>query len=289
MTTIDSIGGVRDAVAAARAAGGQIGFVPTMGYLHDGHLSLCDVARQHADVVVLSIFVNPLQFGPGEDLDRYPRDLVRDLRLAQDRGVDIMFTPAPDQVYPDGGAAVRVHAPGLDDRLCGGYRPGHFEGVLTVVAKLFNMVTPDIAVFGQKDLQQVSLIRRMTRDLDFPVGIVVAPIARAADGLALSSRNSYLDEDGRRAATALYRSLQAAQNAFAAGERDVTTLAGAARAVLDDTEGVSAQYVELVDTDSLDTPQRAEPGHAVAVAAFVGATRLIDNHVLTVASRAADH
>jgi pantoate--beta-alanine ligase len=259
-----------------------------MGFLHDGHLSLCDVARQHADVVVLSIFVNPLQFGPGEDLDRYPRDLGRDVRLVQDRGVDIVFTPAADQVYPHGSAAVRVHAPGLDDRLCGRYRPGHFEGVLTVVAKLFNMVTPDIAVFGQKDLQQVSLVRRMTHDLDYPVVIVVAPIARAADGLALSSRNSYLDEDGRRAATALYRSLQAAQNAFAAGERDVTTLTGAARAVLDHDERVSAEYVELVDTDSLDTPKRAEPGHAIAVAAFVGATRLIDNHLLT-ASHAADH
>jgi pantoate--beta-alanine ligase len=280
VTTIDSVAAVREAVGATRTTGKRIGLVPTMGYLHEGHLSLCDLAREHADVVVLSIFVNPLQFGAGEDLDRYPRDLERDRQLAANRGVDILFTPSQDEVYPTGGAAVRVHAPGLDDRLCGRYRPGHFEGVLTVVAKLFNMVVPDLAVFGQKDLQQTTLVRRMVRDLDFDISVIAAPIARASDGLALSSRNSYLDEAGRRAATALYRSLQAAQNAFTAGERSVAALTAGARAILDGEEGVTTQYVELVDVDTLDTPSSARSGHALAVAAFVGGTRLIDNHVL---------
>jgi pantoate--beta-alanine ligase len=178
------------ALHAARARAHRIALVPTMGYLHEGHLTLADAARQHGDVVVMSIYVNPLQFGPSEDLARYPRDLERDAQLARARGVDIIFAPSDQEMY-DGRPAVTVHAAELSDRLCGKFRPGHFEGVLTVVAKLFNIVQPNVAVFGQKDFQQWVLIRRMVKDLSFDLEIVVAPIVREADGLALSSRNVY--------------------------------------------------------------------------------------------------
>jgi pantoate--beta-alanine ligase len=276
----DTIGGVRRILADLRSRGARIGFVPTMGFLHEGHLHLCDVARERSDVVVVSIFVNPLQFGEGEDLDRYPRDLSRDRELAEQRGVDILFTPDAEEMYPVGGAAVRVTAPGLDQRLCGRYRPGHFEGVLTVVAKLFNIVAPDVAVFGQKDLQQAALIRRMVGDLDMPLEVVVAPVVRDPDGLALSSRNVYLDEAERCSALALHRSLRAAQEAFTGGRTEPAELRSAALAILEGTSGVTTQYVEVVDVDTLETPARARRGDAVAVAAHVGATRLIDNHLL---------
>lgn len=252
-----------------------------MGYLHEGHLQLCDIARAHADTVVMSIFVNPLQFGASEDLDRYPRDLERDSRLAAGRGVDVLFTPEAAEMYPDGDAHVRVHAPSLDDRLCGRYRPGHFEGVLTVVAKLFNISDPDIAVFGQKDLQQAALVRRMAHDLHFRVHVVVAPIIREADGLAMSSRNVYLTPDQRTAALAIHRGLLAAQEAFAGGETAPRRLVAATEAILDRTPGVSPQYVELVEPETLATPGTAAAGHVVAIAAHVGSTRLIDNHILS--------
>jgi pantoate--beta-alanine ligase len=278
---VEGIAEVRHILADVRGRGARIGFVPTMGYLHEGHLSLCDVARQHADFLVLSAFVNPLQFGAGEDLDRYPRDMERDRALAAERAVDLMFAPAAAEMYPDGGAAVVVTAPALADRLCGRFRPGHFDGVLTVVAKLFNIVSPDVAVFGRKDLQQAALIRAMVRDLDFSVNVVLGPIVREADGLALSSRNIYLGAAERSAALSLGRSLQAAQDAFAAGETDPARVTAAARQLLDRESGVRVQYVEVVDADTLDAPASAAPGHAVAVAAHVGATRLIDNHLLT--------
>jgi len=271
---------LRQLLADARGAGHRIGFVPTMGYLHEGHMTLCDVARRRCDVLVMSVFVNPLQFGPTEDLGRYPRDLERDAALADARGVDILFAPTAEQVYPRGDALVRVHAPALSDRLCGAFRPGHFEGVLTVVAKLFNMVRPDVAVFGQKDLQQALLIQRMVHDLDFDVDIVAAPIIREADGLAMSSRNVYLDATQRQSALALHGALMAAQQAFSAGTTDVRALCAAARQVLHDADGVALQYVEVVDVHTLDVPERATAGNAVAVAAHVGATRLIDNHIL---------
>jgi pantoate--beta-alanine ligase len=276
----DRIAPLRDALAELRAAGARIGFVPTMGSLHEGHLALCDVARATCDTVVMSIFVNPLQFGPGEDLDRYPRDLERDHELAAARAVDVLFAPGTAEMYPRGAPALRLVAPGMTERLCGAFRPGHFEGVLTVVAKLFNIIGPDVAVFGRKDLQQAALIRRMVADLDMPVRIEVAPIVREADGLAMSSRNVYLGPADRRAARSLSRSLYAAQAAFAAGERDPATLVAAAREILEAEPGVSVQYVELVDPETLDTPDRARAGDAVAVAAYAGATRLIDNHLL---------
>jgi pantoate--beta-alanine ligase len=277
---VGEIGELRRILDEVREGGGRVALVPTMGFLHEGHLSLCDDARRLADFVVLSVFVNPLQFGAGEDLDRYPRDLARDAQAAMERGVNLLFAPAAAAMYPRGGSAVTVSAPGLASRLCGRFRPGHFDGVLTVVAKLFNLVRPDAAVFGQKDLQQATLVRAMVRDLDFRIDVRVAPIIREADGLAMSSRNVYLQARERAAATALYRSLQAAQAAFTAGESRPATLVEAARAILEGEAGVSVQYVELVDPESLEPPVRARPGDAVAVAAYVGSTRLIDNHLL---------
>lgn len=251
-----------------------------MGYLHEGHLSLCDIARQHADFVVMSLFVNPLQFGPGEDLARYPRDLEADAAKAADRGVDLLFAPTDSEMYPTGAVRVRVVPTEGHDVLCGRHRPGHFEGVLTVVAKLFNLVNPDVAVFGGKDLQQALLIQRMVLDLDFATDIIVAPIVREPDGLALSSRNVYLDAAARASALALHRGLQAAQQRFDEGERRVAALVDAARMTLQGEPGVQVQYVELVDPGTLAEPAEAAPGHALAVAAFVGGTRLIDNIIL---------
>jgi pantoate--beta-alanine ligase len=271
---------LRRILGEVREAGGRIGFVPTMGYLHAGHLALCDAARTHADFLVLSVFVNPLQFSAGEDLDRYPRDLAQDAQAAMGRGVNLLFAPTTAAIYPRGEPAVRVTAPRLADRLCGRHRPGHFEGVLTAVAKLFHLVDPDVAVFGRKDLQQAALVRAMVRDLDFPVDIRVAPIVREADGLAMSSRNVYLQPAERHAATSLYRSLMAAQAVFSGGETGADAVVAASRSILEREPGVSVQYVELVDPESLEAPARAGRGDVVAVAAHVGGTRLIDNHVL---------
>lgn len=280
MITVRTTAELRQHLAARRDAGDRIALVPTMGALHEGHLRLCDIARDAAGTVVMSVFVNPLQFGPAEDFTRYPRDLDRDAALAQARGVDVLFTPSPEEMYPDGDARVRVHAPDLSDVLCGRFRPGHFEGVLTVVAKLFNIVRPHAAVFGQKDLQQLVLIRRMVRDLDFDIDILAAPIVREPDGLAMSSRNAYLDPADRVAALSLHRALDAAAKAFAAGEHDPAALVSAAATILHQEPGVSPQYVEVVDVDTLRTPPTVVPGNAVAVAAFVGDTRLIDNVIL---------
>jgi pantoate--beta-alanine ligase len=277
---VAGISELRERIGGARTGKRRIGFVPTMGYLHEGHLTLVDYARARADVTVMSVFVNPLQFGPGEDLDRYPRDLERDRRLAQQRGVDLLFAPSAAELYPAGPPHTRVTAPALSNRLCGAYRPGHFEGVLTVVAKLFHIVDPDVAVFGQKDLQQVVLVRRMVRDLDFAIEIVVTPIVREPDGLAMSSRNRYLDPVQRSSARALSRALEAAQGAFTGGERAPAALVATARASLAADAGVTEQYIEVVDPETLEAPERARPGDAVAIAAFVGATRLIDNHLL---------
>ncbi len=268
------------ALKPARATGRRIVLVPTMGYLHEGHLTLVDIARQHGDLVVMSVYVNPLQFGPSEDLARYPRDLERDAALAGARQVDFIFAPDDRQMYGHVKPAVTIHAPPLSDRLCGKFRPGHFEGVLTVVGKLFNIVQPHAAVFGQKDFQQWVLIQRMTHDLSFDIEIIVAPIVREADGLALSSRNVYLSGVERERARALSRALRTAQERYRTGERAPEVLTQAARAVLEAAEGVALQYVELVTPDTLETPLRAEAGHVLAIAALVGKTRLIDNVVI---------
>jgi pantoate--beta-alanine ligase len=267
------------ALRPLRAANKRIVLVPTMGYLHEGHLSLIDVARRHADVVVMSIYVNPLQFGPQEDLARYPRDLQRDAEMAQSRGVNFIFAPTDEEMY-GGKPAVTVHAVDLSNRLCGLFRPGHFEGVLTVVAKLFNIVQPDAAVFGHKDFQQWVLIKRMVHDLSFPLAVIVAPLVREADGLAMSSRNIYLNEPERKSALSLSRALRAAQQKYAAGERRPSAITDVARTVLANDAGVRAQYVELVDQDNLDTPDHASSDHVLAIAAIVGNTRLIDNVVI---------
>jgi pantoate--beta-alanine ligase len=272
---------VRRAVAAAREdkGGAAIALVPTMGFLHAGHLALVDRARDAADVVVLSSFVNPLQFGPGEDFERYPRNPERDAELAEQRGVDILYAPSVEEVYPAGDLAVRVVPKKLADRLCGLSRPGHFEGVLTVVAKLFGMVGPGVAVFGQKDYQQATLIRRMVKDLDMPVRIDVAPIVREADGLALSSRNTFLNEVQRERARSLSQGLFAARDAFGDGVTDADRLKARVRGTMRDSD-VEPEYVELVDPDGLDQLPEARPGAVLAVAARVGETRLIDNVIL---------
>lgn len=271
------------ALADARAAGGdgRLAFVPTMGYLHEGHLSLVDVAREHAAAVALSIFVNPLQFGPEEDLERYPRDLERDARLARERGVDVLFAPAREEVYRGGEATVRVVPGPLGERLCGAFRPGHFEGVLTVVAKLFHLVAPDVAVFGRKDYQQGVLVRRMAADLDFPVAVVLAPIVREVDGLALSSRNAYLTPEERTRALSINAGLRAAADAFRAGERASVALGTLVRQRIESAPGVRIQYVDVVDPDTLEPLPEARTGAVLAVAAHVGRTRLIDNVTLS--------
>jgi pantoate--beta-alanine ligase len=280
MRVVSTIAGVRAAVAAVKAAGGTVGFVPTMGYLHEGHLRLVDRARESASWVMMSIFVNPLQFGPSEDLSRYPRDLDRDLALAKSRGVDLVFAPSVEEMYPHGEPRVAVVPDEeIAGRLCGASRPGHFRGVLTVVAKLFGIAQPDVAVFGQKDWQQATLIRRMAEDLEMPVRVDVAPIVREADGLAMSSRNVYLSGDERERALALSRSLRRARELFEAGESDAAVLKAALLGGMM-VPGVEPEYAEVVDPRTLEAVVRAVPGVVCAVAARVGGTRLIDNAVL---------
>jgi len=270
---------VRAVVDAVRLGGRSVAFVPTMGYLHEGHLSLLDRARSSADFVVLSIFVNPLQFGPSEDLDRYPRDLERDLEMARSRKVDLVFAPTVGEMYPHGEPRVSVVPGPAADRLCGASRPGHFRGVLTVVAKLFGIVQPDVAVFGQKDFQQAALIRAMAEDLDFHTRVEVAPTVRESDGLAMSSRNVYLSPEERDRALSLSRGLNRAKALFEAGQSD----AGALRAALLNemaVPGVEAEYAEAVDPRTIAPVDRATTGTVLAVAARVGRTRLIDNLIL---------
>ncbi len=257
------------------AAGERIACVPTMGYLHEGHLSLVRRARAAADRVVLTLFVNPTQFGPGEDYAVYPRDPARDQALCEAEGVDVLFMPAAADMYaPDASTAVVEEA--LSRRLCGASRPGHFRGVCTVVAKLFNCVRPDVAVFGQKDAQQALVIRRMVRDLDFPVEIVVAPIVREPDGLAKSSRNVRLSPAERAAALGLSRALGLAREALARGERDADAVRRRLERELA-ASGLRTDYVEIVDTRTLEPAPLLAPGVLVALAAFAGRTRLIDN------------
>jgi len=269
------------ALELARAEGRKVGLVPTMGYLHEGHLRLVDLARRHCEFLVASIFVNPLQFGAGEDLERYPRDLERDKKDLEARGVDLTFHPAVEEMYPGGDPVVTVDPGPLGSVLCGAFRPGHFRGVLTVVARLFGLVRPDIAVFGQKDFQQAALIRRMVADLEFGVQVLVGPTVREADGLALSSRNVYLDPLERRDAVGLYRALSKVEESFRQGEESVDTL----RAILEDEvkryPSLELQYGDLVDPHTLQRPLSASPGVAVVAAARCGNTRLIDNLVLS--------
>ena len=265
---------------AERAAGKRLALVPTMGNLHEGHLSLVRIARQHADEVVVSDFVNPIQFGPNEDYAAYPRTFAEDCEKCEAEGVAAVFHPAPEAMYlPD--ASVSLVERRLSKVLCGASRPGHFDGVCTVVAKLFLLAQPHIAVFGQKDAQQLCVIRRMVRDLSFPVEIVAAPISREADGLARSSRNQYLSAEERAQAPALRRGLDAAEAAFAAGERNADALKTAVRAVLAATPLARPEYVELVDAETLESVAGDVSRPALlALAVRFGTTRLIDNTVL---------
>jgi pantoate--beta-alanine ligase len=256
-----------------------VGLVPTMGYLHEGHLSLVRRAAEECVSVVVSIFVNPTQFGPGEDLAAYPRDMERDLRLLEPLGVDLVWTPTPEIMYPNGYQTwVQVEA--LAETLEGAMRPGHFRGVTTVVAKLFNGVLPAKAYFGQKDAQQVAVIRRMARDLNFPLEVVVCPTVREPDGLALSSRNAYLDPEQRQAATVLYRALSTARKAYEAEENDAEVLRAIMRETLAAEPLARMQYASCADYDTLEELERVSGKALLSLAVFVGKTRLIDNFVL---------
>lgn len=264
-----------------RERGGRLALVPTMGALHEGHLSLVTRAHEVADRVALSIFVNPTQFGPGEDFEEYPRELARDLEKAREHEVALVFAPGSDAViYPDGEPRITVDPGAMADRLCGAHRPGHFRGVLTVVSKLFGLVRPDVAVFGRKDFQQSVLIRRMVRDLELGVAVDVAPVVREDDGLALSSRNAYLSQEERREAPALHRGLVAARERFREGERRADALLEAVRDAVEGRSRLDLQYVEVVDRDTLEPVDPVPAGSVVALAAFCGETRLIDNVVL---------
>jgi pantoate--beta-alanine ligase len=276
---IDTIAGVRAAIAAARAGGQRIGFVPTMGFLHEGHLRLVDEAKRATGCVVMSLFVNPTQFGPAEDFSRYPRDLSGDAAKAEGRGVDLLFVPSVSEVYPTP-PSLHVMADDLPTRWEGEVRPGHFSGVLTVVAKLFNIVAPDVAVFGRKDFQQATLIRRMVRELNFPIEMVVAPTIRERDGLALSSRNTYLDAAARANGLALVKSLRAVTTAFAAGERLGSRLGEIGRETLATYPDVRVDYFGVVDPTAMKPVDTATADSIAIVAARVGPTRLIDNMIL---------
>ena len=264
----------------ARSDGKTIGLVPTMGYLHEGHLSLVREARKGNDLVVVSIFVNPTQFGPGEDLEKYPRDFARDKKLCDEAGVDVIFSPDRESVYPKD-FSTRVEETGLSQRLCGLSRPGHFAGVATIVLKLFNIVQPSSAYFGQKDAQQVLIIKRMVRDLSVPVKIKVCPTVREPDGLAVSSRNSYLGAGEHENALAIYRGLIAAKKMIDDGERDSGLLKNKMRSIIG-PEVSRIDYVSIVDVETLEDVEKLKGEVLLAVAAFVGNTRLIDNIQLKV-------
>jgi len=279
MQLVTAIADLRTWVRGRRTAAERIALVPTMGALHEGHLALVDEARRRADRVVMTLFVNPLQFGPTEDLARYPRDLAGDRALAASRGVDVLFAPEAAAMYP-AGSEVRVVPGPTADRWEGAARPGHFAGVLTVVAKLFHLVEPDVACFGRKDIQQVVLIRQMVRDLDWPLELAVVSTVREPDGLALSSRNRYLSADERRDALALSRALMAAHTAWRGGERRASRIEARVREVLAMSPGVRPEYIAVTESTALAPVETVESGTVIALAARVGGTRLIDNIIL---------
>lgn len=270
---------MREIALAEKRKAHRVGLVPTMGCLHDGHLSLVKLARQQTDFVVVSIFVNPTQFLPGEDFSSYPRTFERDVELCRGAGVDAIFFPETAQIYA-ADHSVFIEETHVSQGLCGASRPGHFRGVATVVAKLFNIVLPDIAVFGQKDAQQVRVIQRLVRDLNFPVTVIVGPIVREPDGLALSSRNRYLTDEERRDALCLHRALAQAERLSADGERSVATLRSAMLSVLATVPSVWVDYVEVVDDETLMPVERIERPVLIALAVRIGKTRLIDNCVI---------
>ncbi|KJK08640.1 pantoate--beta-alanine ligase [Pseudomonas tussilaginis] len=277
MNTVKTVRELRAAVARARSEGKRIGFVPTMGNLHSGHAALVTKAAQRVDFVVASIFVNPLQFGPSEDLDKYPRTLAADQEKLLQAGCHLLFAPTVEEMYPDGmDGQTRVSVPQLSEGLCGASRPGHFEGVATVVSKLFNMVQPDLAVFGQKDFQQLAVIRALVRDLNMPIQIIGEPTVRAEDGLALSSRNGYLNDAQRQSAPTLYRVLSEMAHAIEQGQRDYPALIAQGQAQLA-TAGFLPDYLEIRQALSLRPVAAEDRDLVILAAAVLGNTRLIDN------------
>jgi pantoate--beta-alanine ligase len=279
MDIVTTIAETRANCRAARRAGKRIGLIPTMGALHEGHLSLVRIAKTHGDFVIVSIFVNPLQFGPTEDLAKYPRSFERDKEMLAKEEVDIIFAPTPEEMYPNP-AATYVNVEGLSDRLDGASRPGHFRGVTTVVSKLFHILEPDIAVFGQKDAAQLAIIRRMVRDLNFPVELLAGPIVREPDGLAMSSRNAYLDPQQRKQALVLSRSLARVQELFNRGERSTAKLIAGGKDIFAEEPAARIDYLSIVNPESLEPVEKIHSEILVAVAAYVGTTRLIDNLLL---------
>lgn len=279
MKIIESVKEMQGLSAAVRHDGRTIAFVPTMGYLHEGHASLMREGRRRGELLVLSIFVNPTQFGEGEDFDAYPRDLERDRRVAEEAGVDVIFAPRAREMYPEGYQSY-VDVERLTTHLCGASRPGHFRGVTTVVTKLFNIVKPHVALFGRKDYQQLAVIRRMTADLNMDVEVVGMPIVREADGLAMSSRNSYLSPKNRSKALCLSRAIRAARTAYRGGERDVATLDTIAREQIAAADGALIDYLEFRHGASLELQQQADDNTLLALAVKIGTTRLIDNCIL---------
>ena len=279
MLVLTKIQEIRDWVKEKRAKGEEIGFVPTMGYLHEGHLSLAAAARQENQGVVMSIFVNPTQFGPQEDYASYPRDLARDCRLAEEAGVDVVFSPTVEEMYPQYPPLTVVEVREITSGLCGASRPGHFTGVATVVAKLFNIVQPDRAYFGQKDYQQVQVIKRMVRDLNIPVAIKTVPIKREEDGLAMSSRNTYLSPEERKEALCLYQALKLCQELYAKGVTAASDLIGAMCTRINQEPKAVIDYVAICDAESLAPVEEIKSRVVVALAVKIGKTRLIDNIV----------
>lgn len=279
MKVIKKIDEMRREVSGIKSGGMSIGFVPTMGYLHEGHLSLVRESIRKADVTVVSVFVNPAQFGPTEDFNEYPRDLNRDSEVLEREGVDYLFVPEADEIYPQS-YKTYVEVQYLQEKLCGRSRPGHFRGVCTVVLKLFNIINPDISFFGQKDYQQAVILKRMVRELNLEVKIEVLPIIREEDGLALSSRNKYLTQEERKAALVLSRSLKEAKSMVAKGERDSAMIIKEMKEMIGRESLVKIDYVEIVDTDNLDPVARIEQETLAAVAVFIGKVRLIDNTIL---------
>jgi len=278
---VETVADLRRVCDDARRAGKRVGLVPTMGYLHAGHRSLMSAARDATDFVVATIFVNPLQFGVGEDLNRYPRDSEGDVQACSEEGVDVVFAPSVAEMYPRP-AKTTVHVADLTADLCGRARPTHFDGVTTVVAKLFSVVGPSVAFFGCKDAQQLAAVRRMVSDLNMPVEVVGCPLVREADGLAMSSRNAYLSCDEREAARVLFRALRAAADAIASGERDATKVAALLRDTIADQPGVMLDYAEVRNAEEIVPIEHMEGEVLLAVAAYLGSTRLIDNVRLTV-------
>ena len=281
MKTIENISRMSTFVKMMKKEGKSIGFVPTMGCLHAGHLSLVKAAKKHTDVVVMSIFINPIQFGPGEDFKKYPRDLKHDEEMAREAGVDVIFYPSLEDMYPDG-YATYVTVEELTSNLCGESRPDHFSGVATVVTKLFNIVKPEVVYFGQKDMQQALMIKKMVADLNMDIDVKMMPIVREADGLAMSSRNSYLSFGEREDAAIIYQSLERARSLIRDGEKDARKIIKAVEDMINTKQSARIEYVKVVDTKKLKDMKTISGEVAVAVAVFFGNTRLIDNITIMV-------